>query len=261
MPVTLGKPGNFLPNPIPPSGGGTTGGGGQVTPPTTLTQTIPNIQALPATKWIQPGNAGDSGGSSGRTNGTWTYTPGIAPDYEATFSAQPGYPYNAGYWYTTLGKFDWANKWTYHLEVKFPTLADFTASQAIEFELQQDVNNYVFNMAWQADFRGVRKTWSTFDYAAKVWNSTGIPVDFNLFNHQQYCVMEAVYTRTLTTVTHVSLKINGQIYLINKTRTGVIRTLTPHTNAAFQLDSNYLGTPYIVRAKNFYVIAEQVVNT
>jgi hypothetical protein len=257
MPVALGAPGNFLPNPIPP-GGGTSGGGGQVTPPTTLSQTIPNIQALPASKWIQPGNAGDSGGSSGRTNGTFIYTPGVAPNYEATFSANGAYPYNNGYFYTTLGNFSWANQWTFHLEVKFPTLANFLASQAIEFELQQDVNNYVFNMAWQANFVGASKTWKTFDYTNKVFESTGIPVDFSLFNTQQYCIIETVFKRTANTTTHVSLKINGTTYLINKTRPAFARVLTPHTNAAFQLDSNHVPVPYIVRARNFFVIAEQV---
>jgi hypothetical protein len=257
MPVCLGKPGNFLPNPIPPSGGGTTGGGGQVTPPPSLSQTIFSIQALPASKWLQPGNAGDSGGSSGKTSGTFTYTPGVAPDYEATFAAFPNYAYNNGYWYTTLGKFDWANKWTYHLEVKFQTLTDFNASQAIEFELQQDVNNFIFNMAWQADFIK-SKTWNTFDYTNKVWNSTGIPVNFAQFKSLQYVVMEAVYLRTPTTLTHVSLKVNGTLYTVNKTRPGFAKVLTPHTNAAFQLDTRSTATPYSVKARNFNVTAEQV---
>jgi hypothetical protein len=124
------------------------------------------------------------------------------------------------------------------------------------------VGGYIFNMAWQADFKGTRKTWSTFTYTGVPgtghWDSTGIPVDFSLFNTQQYCIMEAVYIRTATTITHVSLRLNGRLYSINKTRTGVAKLLTPHCNAAFQLDCNSSATPYSVKAKNFNVTAEQV---
>jgi hypothetical protein len=249
MPTSYSSVGGYLPT--PPSSGGGSGGGGQVTPPANKTQTISQIQTL--TNWVQPGNVGDSGGGSGRTNGTFILTPGNP----ATFSANGAYPYNNGYWYTTLGKFDWANKWTFHLEIQFPTLYDFTSSQAIEFELQQDVGGYIFNMAWQANFVGASKTWKTFDYTNKVFESTGIPVNFSLFNTQQYCRMEAVYTRTANTTTHVSLKINDILYQINKTRPAFARVLSPHTNAAFQLDSNHVPLPYIVHARNFNVIAEQ----
>jgi hypothetical protein len=250
MPTSYSSVGGYLPT--PPSSGGGSGGGGQVTPPANKTQTFSQIQTL--TNWVQPGNVGDSGGGSGK------HQRHVHPDSrepcnvlrQRRVSVQQRLLVHH-----SRKVLDWANKWTFHLEIQFPTLYDFTSSQAIEFELQQDVGGYIFNMAWQANFVGASKTWKTFDYTNKVFESTGIPVNFSLFNTQQYCRMEAVYTRTANTTTHVSLKVNDILYQINKTRPAFARVLSPHTNAAFQLDSNHVPLPYIVHARNFNVIAEQ----
>lgn len=202
------------------------------------------------TDWIQPGNVGDTGGGSTILNGTFLMTPATleipaaaaVPAAPAIFSAQGNYPYNNGYWYCVIpGAWDAMTYFRYQLQFMLPTAADLAASEAVEFELQQNVGSHIYNMAWQADIAGT-KVWRTFDYNLSEWVPTSIPVSIV---PGQWNVIEAVYLRGADgSLTHISLSINGVIYPVNITKTATPKVESDYVHCAFQLDSGSPAVPY-----------------
>lgn len=200
-----------------------------------------------ATDWIQPANAGDTGGSSDKPSGTFVMVPG------ATFSAAGAYPYNNGYWYKKwLGV--QASSLVQTLSVTFPTAADVAACQAIEFELQQSDGERVYNMAWQCP---VRRTgfWRTFDYTTHKWEETTIPA--TTFVPGQRVDLIAKYLLTPDATTHVSLTIDGVEYPVNISRVPTAKASSQYLSIGFQLDSDSKTppTPYKVFVRNINIHA------
>lgn len=209
-------------------------------PLASLPTVLPELQAR--ADWQQPGNAGDTGGSSTKPSGTFRMTPGPI----ANFSAKGAYPYNNGYWFVRLGPQPNATRFFYEFAVQLPTNADLAASQAIEFELQQTDKGVVYNMAWQAPFKG-SKFWRTFDYANHAWLDTSVPLDATLFADGKWVDIAAEFKRTGDQVQHVALTINETRYdLAGIVRAGVKRydASANSFNAAFQLDSTKTFPPY-----------------
>jgi len=142
--------------------------------------------------WIQPSNAGDTGGSSDKQNGTFVMAPGEV----ATFSAAGAYAYNNGYWYYRLGPQPSATRFLFRFAVQLPTDADVAACQAVEFELQQTIAGVVYNMAWQAPLLEGGQ-WRTFDYANHVWLGAGVPLDKTLFSAGKWLTIERIQKQIL----------------------------------------------------------------
>jgi hypothetical protein len=242
MPTSLTGVGNFV-----PAGGTSSGGGGNVIP--SQSRTISEIQAI--NNWKQPGNAGDTGGPNpSLPSGTMIWTPGAI----ATQLIQPNYPYNNAYWYLPLGAFNWANYFIYDMQVQYANNTAISVSQALEFELQQNVNDQIFNMAWQADFGG--GFWRTFDKANRRWVATNIRVSRSLFSNSAWVSISAEYSRTASTTTHVSLTINGVRYGVGVTRPSVPAVQSDYLNAAYQLDSNKDAVSYSTHTTHMSVTAE-----
>lgn len=212
------------------------------------------------TDWIQPSNTGDTGGGSTKPNGTFIMTPATLeipavaaiPASSATFSAQGNYPYNNGYWYRVIpGAWDAMTYFCYQLQFMLPTDADLAASQAVEFELQQNIGSHIYNMAWQADIAGT-KLWRTFDYNVSQWIATAIPVSIT---PGEWNVIEAVYLRgTDSTLTHVSLTINGVHYPVNITKAATPKVESDYVHCAFQLDSGSPAVPYTCKVQGVSVV-------
>lgn len=204
-----------------------------------------------ATDWIQPGNVGDTGGGSSKPNGAFAFRPACV----AQFSAQGAYPYNNGFFYRKLGAFNHATEFEYAFEVMFPTAADLAASQAIEFELQQNVESRIYNMAWQANF-AASKMWRTFDYGGSAWVASSVGIDDTTF-------IAGVWTRILAkfrrgadlTMTHVSLAVNDRVTPVNFMCASTPRVESDYVHCAFQMDSNgdATPTPYNVAIRNMRV--------
>ncbi len=212
------------------------------------------------TDWIQPSNTGDTGGGSTKPNGTFVMTsatleiPAVAavPSSPATFSAQGNYPYNNGYWYRVIpGAWDAMTYFCYQLQFMLPTAADLAASQAIEFELQQNVGGHIYNMAWQADIAGT-KVWRTFDYNTSQWIATNIPVSIT---PGEWNAIEAVFLRgEAGTMTHVSLSLNGITHPVNITKTATPRVESDYVHCAFQLDSGSTAAPYTCKVQGVNIV-------
>ena len=209
--------------------------------------------------WIQPSNTGDTGGGSAKPNGTFLMTPATfatpaiaaVPAAPATFSAQGNYAYNNGYWYRVIpGAWDAMTYFCYQLQFMLPTAADLAASQAVEFELQQNVGSHIYNMAWQADIAGT-KLWRTFDYNVSQWIPTNIPVSIA---PGEWNVVEAIFLRGQAgTLTHVSLSLNGVVYPVNVTRPATAKVQSDYLHCAFQLDSGSTPTPYTCKVQGVNV--------
>ena len=214
--------------------------------------TVSQLNSLPG--WIQPGSTGNAGGGSPSTpSGLFQMTPGNP----ATFSIAASIPYAGAYWYYNIpGAWNSATYFEDQMRITFPSLADFHASQAIEFELQQNVGSTIYNMAFQFDFAGSHRV-RTFDYNKSAWVPTSIPTSaFNPTGTNNITVMflRDASTRTLTTL---GLSINGGWYPVNVTRKGTPRVESDYVHCAFQLDANYAKTPYSVNVDQMSVTMMQ----
>lgn len=216
-----------------------------VVPPSGYTGTMTNIEAKAG--WIQPGNVGDTGGGSGKPNGSFLMTAGTP----ATFSVKGAYPYNNSYWYLPVGARNQATQFQLALAFMFPTASDLAASQAVEMELQQSTGLLVFNMAIQFTLAGAH-TLKIFNYAAKQWEDTGIPF---VLTPGQWTTVAAQFVRTATEMTHVGVTLNGVAHPIGKSHAGTATNGAGYLNAAFQLDSNGSNPPpaYSVKVQNYNV--------
>jgi len=214
--------------------------------------TVSQLQALP--NWIQAGSTGNTGGGSPTNpSGLFQMTPGNT----ATFSIRASIPYAGAYWYYNIpGAWNTATYFEHRMRVTFPSMADFHASQAIEFELQQNVGSTIYNMAFQFDFGGSHLV-RTFDYNKTMWVPTSIPT--SAFNPTGINNIAVVFLRDAPgkTVTTLGISINNVWYPVNVTRKGTPRVESDYVHCAFQLDANYAKTPYSVNVENMGVTMMQ----
>ena len=134
----------------------------------------------------------------------------------------------------------------YRLGFVFPTAADLAACQAVEFELQQNVGNRVYNMAWQADIRG-SGLWRTFDYTRSVWVPTAINVAFAA---GEWVDVAATFLRGADdTLTHLTLRLNGKTTALNVKRISTPKVEPYYVHAAFQLDTENPALPYKIEVR------------
>lgn len=131
----------------------------------------------------------------------------------------------------------------------FLTTADVAASQAIEFELQQNVAGMRYNMAWQADLAG-SKLWRTFDFAGQRWQPTTIPVTVASFA-DRWLNVRADYARNPdNSLTHVGLTVDGIYYPINVTRKATTQSGAEYLNMAHQMDGNGKAQAYSLKLRD-----------
>lgn len=206
---------------------------------------ISNLEQL--SNWQQPGNVGNSGGGSTQPHGTFLMTPAVP----GQFSAKPASPYDNGYNYIDLTP-DFSPGFTpsyfaYKLQFMFPTAADLAACQANEFELQQNFNNHVFNMAW-SPFGGL---WHSFDYNVSKWIPTTIPA---VLTPGQWVKVRADFLRGAdNTLTHLTLRVNGKTNAVNIKRPATPKVEPGYIHAAFQLDTESPALPYRVEVRGMSV--------
>ena len=176
---------------------------------------LDELQALTGTTeltgWIQPRNAGDTGGADpSKPHGDFVLTPGVV----AKFSAKPGYSNNNGYWYTKRRGplYDAANVFVQQFHLCFPSLADVSACEAIEFEMQQSKDGTVYDCAWQIRHPGKENTLFTFDKrpATHGWMPTGLSLPQLMWKPGVMIPITHTWRRNNDgTFSYLSLRING----------------------------------------------------
>lgn len=221
------------------TGGGTTGGG--TTPSSTTT--IANIQN---NNWLTCGACGNSGGTGNVAN--YSYTLGIATPSEdgssTQFSIAASVAFTNGYFYQEHPVVP--NQFaalTYAFDLYIPSGLE-NAPQAIEFESQQQLNGWIYNFAWQADYAS--NTWRIFDYVAKHWDSTGIPLQRFSPGTWHHIMAEFHNDATTHSVFHDALTVDGVRTPVNLRHDAFFSGSNDQFTNAVQLDSNNVPSPYSI---------------
>ncbi len=218
------------PTPTPSTGNGAT--------------VIDNIED--SSNWLTCGACGNDGGVGSTPHSS--VTPDIAtPSEDGTstqFSIAATVPFTNTYWYMlhpVVG--NQFSALTYEFDLYIPSgLED--APQAIEFECQQILGGWIYNFAFQADYG--RNLWRVFNYGAKAWESTGIPLQRFSPGTWHHLVAEYHSDASTHTVFHDALTVDGTRFPVNMTHAAFFSGANDQFTNAFQLDSNGQITPYSV---------------
>jgi hypothetical protein len=201
-----------------------------------------------STGFIQDGRRGNTGGGDTTVIGTMT------PGTPAIFHVEGIDPFDNAYWYIKYHNLTEPNYFVQHIKMRLNGSANRAAARAIEIECQLVRDHLMFNMAWQADFADGGK-WRTFSKTDHAWHDSGITFDPTIFDGNAWVELEAIFQLTASTVTHVSLSINGTVNTVNITRPAVVTTDHDYTSTAFQLDEdgNTPPTPYDCEVEDWSV--------
>lgn len=214
-------------------GGGTT--------PSSSSVTISNIQQ---NNWLTCGACGNTGGTGSVAN--YSFTLGItnpSEDNAATqFSLAASVPYTNAYFYQehtpVQAQFGYLS-----YEFDLYVASGFENSpQAIEFETQQKLNGWIYNFSWQADY--ATNTWRIFDYGAKQWDSTGIPLQRFSPGTWHHILAEFHNDSTAHVLVHDALTIDGVRTPVNIQHNAFNAGGNNEFTNAVQLDSNSVPIAY-----------------
>ncbi len=211
-----------------------------------------------AASWIVCNQCAGGGGGNPVQPANSTFVPSGSNDESVKFTTvgETGYSggYGGAYWYVNWAQSDpsqlptsTVNYVKYDFYINIPAGTNGSDVQAVEFESQQEYNGKLWNMAWQADYKGT-KEWRIFDYNAdyctghkKCWLDSGIPLSVKNINDGNWHHLTTEYHVDPSggKVYHDALWIDGtryaphQNYVLNPATTGS----TQMTNA-FQLDND-----------------------
>jgi hypothetical protein len=178
-----------------------------------------------APDWRFPGNAGNTGGPSAAPHGSLTWGTMPAPNGWWISQLKGAIPYDTFYCFRKSFNSD-MNPYTrfrYSFDIFYSTATDIAGAQAFEWELQKCIGGYVYNMAFQIDFKDSKKI-RYFKYVLPLsnaaWIATEIPVDFSVFTAGKAISLASNFLldHTEHTTTHVSVEIAGKSYNIGVTQ-------------------------------------------
>lgn len=210
---------------------------------------IAQIQNLSG--WLTCGGCGNTGGTgTGPVYGVTQQiaTPSLSGS-SADFWINGGPAWAGGYYYIEHPKvpnpFGYLR---YEFDLYIPAQY-VNVPEAIEFECQQNSNGYTYNYAWQADYDS--NTWRVFNYTARAWESTGIPLQ--RFTGDTWHHIIAIYHGAGTQAIHDSLTIDGVTHVVNIAHEAKFTGNGLEFTNAFQLDLTQSATPYKVYVDNMKV--------
>ncbi|MFZ0705299.1 MAG: hypothetical protein WAM71_06825 [Candidatus Korobacteraceae bacterium] len=160
----------------------------------------------------------------------------------------PKAPYSGALWWKQLGANSKASHFVYDLYfyVKNPS-----APQALEFDMNQSVNNRKFIFGTQCDIKG-HKDWDVWDTAHSTWVKTGIACSAPPAYTWNHLVLE--FARSGSQATFVSVTLNGKKSYINKTF-NTFGVNASELNTAVQLDGNGSDNAYSMWVDKMQVTA------
>ena len=197
--------------------------------------------------WNTCGSCGDSGGGGalakyGASVGANQYS---EDGFDTSFWIVPNARYeNAYFWQEHTAPAGALLYASYEFDLYIPD-GQQSAPQAIEFEIFQRLNGWVYDGGWQIDYAD--GAWRTFDYVAHEWKATTIP--FEQFSADTWHHLAAEYHTEAAshTIFFDSLQIDGKKYWLNLWHAAFWSgNLTNKFTHAFQLDGNANATPYSV---------------
>lgn len=142
-------------------------------------------------------------------------------------------PYSNALWWKQLGGNSAATNFVYdmYFYIKNPS-----ASQALEFDVNQSVNNKKYIFGTECNLKEF-KTWRIWDTANVKWVNTGVPCAVPEAYKWHHLVWE--FKREGDYTTFVSVTMNGVKTYINKKFLSRPVSNAYEINVAFQLDGNY----------------------
>lgn len=158
----------------------------------------------------------------------------------AQFSLGGSTPYSNALWWKQLGANDGASNFVYDL---YYYIKNPSASQALEFDVNQSRSGKKFIFGTECDFKGTH-TWHVYDPYNHKWRSTSIACSVPKAYTWHHVVLEFHRSSTPSTK-FVSVTINGHKYYFNRSyapRSSSAREI----NVAFQMDGNKYQTDYSV---------------
>ena len=229
------------------------GGGSSLSKPaaTTTSSTNPQtgmttLSGLQNNSWNTCGNCGNSG-ATGATAGM-SVQPNVTSPSEsgasANFSIVPAGAYTNAYWWQEHPVVSsQLNALVYEFDIYFPAGAE-TASQAIEFKVQQQLGGWTYNFAMQANFTS--GMWRIFNLAAGGWDATSVPVSRFTSGTWHHILVEAHNDVTAHVVVHDAITVDGVRNVLNVQHNAVQTGASDKFTNSFQLDSNSAGQAYNV---------------
>lgn len=206
------------------------------------TTVLSNVEDSP--NWLTCGACGNTGGTG--PTATFSFTPGMGAPSEdgrsTQFSIAASVAFTNAYFFRQQAVIPHQiNALTYAFDLYIP-LGMETAPQAIEFECQQQLDGWVYNFAWQADYAS--SDWRIFDYGLKRWDSTSVNLTKFTPGTWHHIVAEYHNDTTAHTVIHDALTIDGTRFPVNITHNAFFSGGNNQFTNAIQLDSNSTPTPY-----------------
>jgi hypothetical protein len=203
--------------------------------------------------WLTCGACGNTGGTGAVAN--YSMTRGITSPSESGSSAEfsiSGPAFKNGYWYIAQhpippGGLQYLS---YAFDLYVPSGSQ-NAPQAIEFELQQGLNGWTYNFAWQAEYPG--NVWRVFNYVQRKWEATSIALTHFSPGTWHHVLAEFHTDPVKHVVYHDALTIDGVRHQVNLAHSAKSTGQSNYLHNAFQLDLNKSGTPYHVYVDNMTV--------
>jgi hypothetical protein len=146
-------------------------------------------------------------------------------------------PYHNAIWWKQLGANPNVSNFTYDLYFYLKTPG---AAQALEFDVNQSVNNHKFIFGTECNIRGGNQ-WDVWDTAGGRWVHTGIGCSQPPAYQWNHLVLE--FQRVGTQTKFISVTLNGHRSYINRTF-NTYGVNASELNAAVQLDGDYNQQDY-----------------
>jgi hypothetical protein len=156
----------------------------------------------------------------------------------ATFFLGGSTPYSNALWWKQLGGNSSVRNFVYDL---YFYLKNPSASQALEFDVNQSVNGKKFIFGTQCDYKD-HKDWDVWDTANHYWVTTGIPCTPPQAYTWNHLVLEFQRT-TGGKVMFLAVTLNGKKSYINRSYYPQ-NSSGSELNTAFQMDGNSTMTAY-----------------
>jgi hypothetical protein len=169
----------------------------------------------------------------------------------AEFNIGGNFPYANAYWYFRHQALSKAFKsLRYEFDLYIPAGLE-NAPQAIEFEVQERLNGYIYNFGWQALYPG--NQWRVFNYTLKRWESTGVSLTRFSPGTWHHIVTEYHNDPATHTTYHDAITVDGVRHVLTIKHAATPTTAGNEFTNAFQLDLNGTPAPFKVFVDNMKI--------
>lgn len=219
----------------------TSGGGSS---PASGATVIDNIQQ---NNWLTCGACGNDGGTGPIAN--YSATTGISSPSEdgmsTQFSIAASVPFTNGYFYQLHNAAnDHFALLTYEFDLFVPSGSE-NAPQAIEFQCQQQLDGWIYNFAWQADY--AHGIWRIFNYGTQQWEPSGLSLQAFSPGTWHHVMAEYHNDTSSHSVFHDALTVDGVRTPVNIRHDAFFaNSSSDKLSNAIQLDSNNVPSAYSV---------------